>query len=338
MGFRSKRDLRLLSRPGLEGLERRAVPATFHVSNAADLQADVAMVASSPTPNTIVVNPGTYDLTAPLRIQGATNLSIVGKNQRAASATLIAPNGNRVFDINGGNVTLTGLTIAGGGGVDHGGGIRSQNATLTLKNATVSGNTATQSGGGVYAAGGKLNVVNSSISNNGAVNPTNPAGGGIGTLNTTLDVAGSVIAHNTAVGSNLDPNGTASAIGAGIYAQGGTITITSTSLAHNNVYASTTGTSATAVGGAMATRNATATVTKSNVTGNGLIALSAGTNSMRGSAFSTNGGTLTVTGSTLAGNLPEGTAQFDHTGGAVVVIKNTTVDGQKQVASRTLSS
>ncbi|MDR3635091.1 MAG: hypothetical protein P4L84_14900 [Isosphaeraceae bacterium] len=337
MGFRAKRETRLCSRPAMEGLEGRVVPATFHVSNAADLQADVAALSNSSVPNTIMVDPGVYNLTSTLQITDAENLTIVGKTDRSGSVTLLAPNGNRAFEIDGGNVTLSALTVAGGGGVDYGGGILAQNAVLTLKNATVTGNSAAVAGGGVYIVGGTLNVQSSSIVSNGTVGSTNSAGGGIGALNATVIITHGIVANNSAVSFNLDPAGTANASGAGIYAQGGTLTITNSSLAHNSVYAATTGTSATSLGGAGTTTNATATASSSTITGNGLIALSAGVNSTRGSAFSTNGGTLTITRSNLQGNLPSGTAEFDHPG-ATVVLKNTTVDGQKLIGNRTLSS
>jgi predicted outer membrane repeat protein len=337
MGFHTKRDSRSFKRPAVEVLEGRVVLTTFHVNNVADLQADVAAASNSPVPNTIVVDPGFYNLTAPLQIQNATNLTIVGKNARAGSTTLVAPNANRVFEIDGGNVTLAGLTVAGGGGVDRGGGILAQNANLTLKNVSVSGNTAAQQGGGIYASGGVLNVESSSVVSNGAINAANPTGGGIATLNTTVSITNSTINQNTAVSYTLDPNAAASATAAGIYAQGGTVTIKGSQLAHNSVYAATTGPSATALGGAGATKDAAVVVDGSTVTGNGLTALSAGANTMRGSAFSTNGGTLTVSGSKFLGNLPGGTSQFDHPG-ATVVLKNTTVDGQKQIGRRTLKA
>jgi hypothetical protein len=44
-----------------------------------------------------------------------------------------------------------------------------------------------------------------------------------------------------------------------------------------------------------------------------------------GSAFAVNGGSLTVTGSTISGNLPSGNSEFSQTG-AAVTLQQSTVD------------
>jgi fibronectin-binding autotransporter adhesin len=338
MVFRTKRDTRPTTHPAIEGLEGRVVPATFHVSNVAALQADVATLSASSVPNTIVLNPGIYNLTGVLRINGANDLTLEGKATKQGGVTILAPTGNRAIEVDGGSVTVVGLTVAGGSGVDRGGGILARNAVVTLRNVAVSGNTASQAGGGVFADGGTLNVVGSSILSNGAVNPADARGGGIGALNANVVITNGILNSNTAVSTNLNPSGVVNATGAGLYAEGGTVTITRSTFAHNSSYTATLGPSATSTGGAVSSTDAAVTLKGTSLSGNGLIALSAAANNTRGSAFETNGGTLTVTNSTLGGNLPGGTGQFDHTGGATVVLKNTTVDGQKQIASRTLTS
>lgn len=337
MGSRTKRDVRSWKHACLEALEGRAVPATFHVSTAAELQADVAMLNNSSVPNTIVVAPGIYNLTNTLHIENANNLTIQGKNANPGSVNLLAPNGGRVFEIDGGNVTLTALTVAGGNGVAHGGGILSQNAVLTLRNATVSGNTATTAGGGIYAQGGTLNIDTSSILSNGTASTPNSAGAGLAASNATVNITRSTVADNQAVSFTLDTQTPANTTGGGIYTEGGTLTISRTSITRNSVSAATRGPSASSTGGAVATKNTAATVSASKISNNGLVVISAGTNTSQGSAFSAQGGTLTITGSTLSGNSPGGPNQILHPG-TTVVLKNTTVDGQKFNGSHALSN
>jgi len=56
---------------------------------------------------------------------------------------------SRVFNVTGGNVTLSGLMIATGYATNNGGGISiSPGVTLTVTNCTIHGNAAEGSGGG----------------------------------------------------------------------------------------------------------------------------------------------------------------------------------------------
>lgn len=336
MSVRTTRDARSRTHVRLEALDQRVVPATFTVSSASALQADVAMLSNSSVPNTIVVNQGIYNLTAPLQIQNPQNLTIVGRQGQYGKVNLLAANGNRVFEINGGNVTLSGLTIANGSGVAQGGGILSQNAVLTLKNDTLTSNTASQAGGAIYAHGGTVKILNNTITSNGVSNATGATGGAIAASNATIVLSETRMLKNTVDGISLNAPMAVTASGAAIEADGGTLSITNSTLARNSVYTATLGTSATSFGGAIATTNAAVTVTGSSVDANGLVALSAGTNVKRGSAFSTHGGSLTITNSTVANNGPATATVFDYPG-ATVVLKNTRLGGQQVIANRTLA-
>lgn len=335
MSFRTTRDARSRTYLGLEALDIRAVPATFAVDNTIDLQADVEKLSSSPVPNTIVVDQGIYDLTTPLQIQNPNNLTIVGRYGQYGRVNLIAPVGNRAFDINGGNVTLEGLTIAGGGDVGQGGGILSQNATLTLKSDTVTGNTAGVSGGGIFVNGGTLDALNSTIISNGIIDQTGGGGAGIGALNANVILNHTGVAKNAVDGISLSTPMTVTATGGGIDTQGGTLSMIYSSVSHNNVYTATSGTSATSSGAGITSTDTAVTINSSLVEGNGLVALSAGTNSLRGSAFTSNGGSLTIDNTTVAGNAPVIATVFDYTG-TTVVLHNTTLDNQQVIHNRTL--
>lgn len=162
------------------------------------------------------------------------NLKIQGPG--ANSLTINGNSASRVFNIQSGTVTISGLTITGGkvtsgnsaGGVlnkgtltlmsctisgnnaaNGGGGIvndgQSSTATLTIINSTISGNIAPSFGAGLLNNGSNgnatANIINSTISGNG-----NPSfGGGIyneaSSGSATLNITNSTIAGNTAASS-----------------------------------------------------------------------------------------------------------------------------------------
>jgi hypothetical protein len=128
---------------------------------------------------------------------------------------------SRVFNITGGTVTLTGLTVRDGkttGSPARGGGIYNS-GTLTLRSVTVTSNRAegTESqcayGGGVYN-NATLTVANAVISGNiaqGGAGPTggnSARGGGICTVG-PMTVSGSVVTGNTAAGGDSSGPGRA---------------------------------------------------------------------------------------------------------------------------------
>ena len=106
--------------PSIESLEGRIVLSTFHASNLAQLRADVAQVNNTSGPNTIILHSGSYLLQNKLVIQNAGNLTIESTPGKGA-ANLVGAVVDRVLEIDGGSVTLTGLTVSGGGAVEPGG-------------------------------------------------------------------------------------------------------------------------------------------------------------------------------------------------------------------------
>ena len=161
---------------------------------------------------------------------GAANLTI---ERSAASGTADF----RLFNIDSGIVTLSGLTIRNGH-ADQGAGINNQ-TTLTLRDCVVLGNTAAASGGGIRNLS-TLVCSNCTVANNYVLANTNDAlGGGIQNEG-TLTLTRSVVANNLAVAALA-----ATAFGGGIH-NSGTLSITNSVLQNNSASA---GDGVTAVGG-----------------------------------------------------------------------------------------
>ena len=75
--------------------------------------------------------------------------TIIGPGARRL--TISGGGKSRVFDIRGGSVALSGVTITGGS-ADLGGGVRNQDGTLVLKDVAIRGNRALV-GGGLFNEG-----------------------------------------------------------------------------------------------------------------------------------------------------------------------------------------
>ena len=76
MVFGTKRKTRQQVRVGVESLEGRVVPTTFHAANVAEPLAAISTVNNSSSANTILLSKGRYDLPGELGIQNAGNLTI----------------------------------------------------------------------------------------------------------------------------------------------------------------------------------------------------------------------------------------------------------------------
>ena len=230
-------------RPQLEVLEGRDLPSTLTVTNNLDdgskgsLRYEIGKARNRDTifapaldGQTITLRGSELDIAKNLTIQGpgAGLLTISG----GRGVTSI--NGVRVFEVEfHATVTLSGLTITGGGGTfytafsqtngfdNEGGGILNL-GTLTVSGCTVSGNyadpnSANSYGGGIYNAG-TLTVTGSTVSGNFATYvsdvglnppPTNKGGGIYNAAGATLTVS------NTTVSGNFAGSG-----GGGIYNAG----------------------------------------------------------------------------------------------------------------------
>ena len=140
---------------------------------------------------------------------------------------------SRIFNITGGNVAISDVTIRHGliTSGNNGAGI-SNAGDLTLTNVTVRNNTAGATlgakadGGGIYNDGGTLALNNSTVSNNTARSD----GAGIFNDNGTLTLTNSTVSGNIADGA-----------GAGIYNNGGTLTMTASTVSSNRVHLSRPG-------------------------------------------------------------------------------------------------
>ncbi len=186
--------------------------------------------------NTITFSPqpagnNTLNLVAPLPNIND-NLTINGLGANRLTVQRSDEDGTpdfRIFTINGGNVTLSNLTLAngiapgtrldGGGNVQSGsrGGainIASNNSTVNIINSIVTGSQANNGGG--IANSGQLNIINSTISNNQGVN-----GGGIVVIDGSVNVTNSTIANNTAD------------LGGGIFNSIAGLTLTNSTVANN---------------------------------------------------------------------------------------------------------
>jgi CSLREA domain-containing protein len=263
---------------------------------------------------------------------GASNLTISGFGNVTTSRSAVS-----IFKISGGTVGISGLTLKDGlgNGIPRqvynpntgsyytiteyfGGAIYMTGGTVTIADTTLSNNTA-QYGGAICVNGGSLTVTGSTISNNTL--STNDQGGGIYLESGSMTVTNSTISGNTA------------GYGAGILSSGGgTMAITNSTVSGNtarNVVETVTVTCGTAeacnnppsgftcsgtqctgpissngVGAGIYNAGASVTVTNSTISGN--IAQGWGRNNLHGGGGILNRSTLTVANSTITGN----SAQF----------------------------
>jgi hypothetical protein len=224
------------TRPEVECLENRLVPAKIFVHNPADGPAMVLtpIVGGELAPNlrSAIVNssPGdevdldnkTYFVSSAEGFGGELEImhSLTVKNNAGGTSTITGQNQIRVFEIDGtegAKVTMTGLFITGGNGNFDGigGGVLVDlNANLTLNHVTIAGNVTANAvpgepaqGGGI-ASFGTLTVISSTIKNNSAmgsedVGSSRAQGGGIFSSGGLVTITASMIAGNTAQGGTL---------------------------------------------------------------------------------------------------------------------------------------
>jgi len=169
---------------------------------------------SSPGADTIVLPAGTVridqsgadednDTFGDFDIKGT--VTIRGQGATATTVQSFVPN-QRVFDVRGVDFTLQDLGVAGGTGIDQGGGIRDMfDGQLTLERVAVHDNSVGTDnavfafGSGIYKSGGSLIVSDSAIYNNGSLSPgTNFYGGGIYLDTASADIENTTITGNKA--------------------------------------------------------------------------------------------------------------------------------------------
>lgn len=265
------------------GTRRAAAFAVFTVTNTNDSGAGSlrqaitdANSAGSGTINFAAGVSGIIDLTTSLPFI-TSNTSINGPG--AAVLTVqrsFAPNTPKfvVFTTTGNStVSISGLTIKNGDGLLSGGGVVNEAGTLTVTNCTITNNKSVQ-GGGIVSAG-TLTVSNTIIANN--------------TAKGTFAGGGGILSYSTANFTNcIITNNSADYNGGGINKVSGHMILTECTISNNS---SATAGGITSLGAAV--NNDSLTLLRSNVTNN--TAILAG-------GILNNGGLLTITESTIAGN------------------------------------
>jgi predicted outer membrane repeat protein len=165
----------------------------------------------------------------------SSNINLYGNG--VPSLTISGNNVGRVFNVDSGNVLLSGLTIAKGSAFD-GGGIRN-NGNLTVQFCTFSGNSAY--GGGGIANGGSLTVNNSTFSSNSAVTGGGIVNGGSLTVNNSTFSGNSATERGgginnvgiLTVNSSTFSGNSAMKEGGGIYNSRGVLRVTSSYFLNN---------------------------------------------------------------------------------------------------------
>ncbi len=186
-----------------------------------------------------------------------------------------------IFSFNAAPVSLSWLTIKGGGSVEEGGGINNQQSSshLTLTDCIISDNSAAYGGGALYTYSGTVGLTNCTISDNSSAH----YGGAINLYTGTVKLTGSTISGS----SSADEGGA-------IYVNRGTVELTDSTISGN---------SASDRGGAIYAKGGTVDLTGSTISGNSA--------SESGGAIYENFGILDLTDSTISGN----SSAFD--GGAI---------------------
>jgi hypothetical protein len=172
---------------------------------------------------TITLTQGPLTISKDLEIDGPgpDALTVSGNHQSGVFSIPADPGGQ--------NVTISGLTIADGTGVQNrGGGIFSDQVTVTLSNCTVTGNAVDTSGfgGGIYLNGGTVTLNSCMVS----ANTSGGGGGGIYNNFGTLIVNASTVSGNTSGASG----GGILSIGSHLGQPDAMVTITSSLIADNS--------------------------------------------------------------------------------------------------------
>jgi predicted outer membrane repeat protein len=204
--------------------------------------------------------------------------------------------GGGIDDRSSGDVTVTGSTISGNTGA-NGGGIANHDGLLSVNSSTISGNAASSQGGGIYNTNGQLTVTASTVIGN-----TGGFGGGMLGRYGSMDIIRSTISGNNAPNSN----------GGGIEAVFTTLNVSNSTVSGNTA----------GVGGGVFSYASTTTISNSTITANNGIFVGGG-------VAVTNGGSMTLTSTIVAGNL-RGATRDDISG---TVTANYTLVGDNSGAT-----
>lgn len=154
---------------------------------------------ASPTDDTINFAPGVTRITLANEIV-INNAGALALNGPGANVLTIdgGAGTNRIFYTDQAIVTVSGITLTGGGGTGlsssgSGGAIFAQGGALTLDGVYVTGNRASGSGGGAHFSDGTHRIINSTFSANEA-----GCGGGFSNYRNTLTAVNTTVASNAA--------------------------------------------------------------------------------------------------------------------------------------------
>jgi len=243
----------------------------------------------------------------------------------------------------GSNDALAGTTDALGGGILNNGGNVTLDHVLLQNNVARGGDAAVQlapgqnaSGGALYSTGGALTLAGATITNNQvtggrggnssqvhypARDGGSASGAGLYVNGGSLDISDSRIANNRGTGGHGGDGGAyvtssflvylggrgGAAQGGGLYVNGGSLTVASSTIASDQVTGGPAGVNGFFDGGGIGgglcifSNAGTATVTGSTLSGNSATVPNPNVGAGVGGGI-VNGGTLTVSNSTLAGN------------------------------------
>ena len=234
----------------------------------------------------------------------------------------------------GGTVTLTNSTVSSNS-AGSAGGVLAFSGTVTLNNSTVINNSANTSGGGVVVFGGTATLTNTTVSGNTA----NAGGGG---LNVTT---GMLTLTDTTISGNMAANGP----GGGLWVDAGTVAIRNTTISGNEAVvaggvgissgtmaltnSSISGNIARKTGGGLhmpVTVDEVADLVRDMITGTGPLsfagAIFANLPAVGGGVFVA-GGTVTLTNTTLSGNVAGSSGGGLFVSSGTATLTNTIVAG-----------
>src|SRR3989304_2856928 len=232
--------------------------------------------------------------TKTINILGGFNSTCTSRTVNAANTIIMAPGGQRVFDIDAAgtetlNITINGVTIQNGTPVSgDGGGIRARatgaggSLNFTSTNNSYDTNAAPGDSGGLSVIAG-LGSATALIDNNTFINNSAVNGGGLAIEAVSSSIVATVT--NNMIGFMGSPN--TALVGGGVifYAGGGTVTITN----QNNIVSSNTATAGPG-GGIQAfadLSNLNVTISEDIISGNSANTTGGGVSIERDTGFTT---------------------------------------------------
>jgi hypothetical protein len=297
---------------------------TLSVALASALPGDTVRVAAGTYTGYVVIDKS-------VTVEGGWNATFTARDPAANPTTLRPPDASfsivsiegEAADPEGVAPVLDGFTITGGGGGNHGGGLRVWHSNAVLRNNVIRNNTGFLLGGGVWAVGGAPRFEGNRIEDNVCDGRGQPAyGGGVHLSGTQAALVGNVIAYNRIVGAT-------DARGGGLSAEGGSVTLEGNQFLGNAIPETP---AVAGLGGGVFLSQATATLTgnlvRDNVASAGSGAASTGA---RGGGLALEAAMATLTANVIEGNTAttaagdQGSQAFG--GGAYVSASSVTLSG-----------